>query len=67
VWGFGFQLKETDEFPDMILINLIDVDGIETGIEELQEFLKETGVPFDGLGALTFRLAGEFETLDEIS
>jgi len=53
---FGFQLKVTDEFPDMMLINLIDVDRIEMGIEELQEFLKETDVPFDGLGALTFRL-----------
>ncbi len=41
----------------MMLINLIDVDRIETGIEELQEFLKETGVPLDGLGALTFHLA----------
>ena len=37
-------------------INLIDVDRIETGIEEQQEFLKETGVPLDGFGTLTFRL-----------
>ena len=55
---FGFQLEVTDEFPDMMLINLIDVDRIETGIEELQEFLKETGVPLNGLGTLVLRLAG---------
>jgi len=51
------QLKVTDEFPDMMLVNLIDVARIETGIEELQEFLKETGVPFNGFWTLTFRLA----------
>ena len=60
------ELEVTDEFPDVMLINLVDVDRIKTGIEELEKSLKKAGVPFNGFWTLVFGLAGQLESFNKV-